>query len=103
MPVNGTVSKIFRAIALLMFLVPPQKLVCQEGILDSVFTFRAGSMKTVNALGIITRKRYHFTYDSRLVNPEKRGRHELQADCPENRSRQHSKAIHLFIPSSTSS
>ncbi len=73
MPVNGTVSKIFRAIALLMFLVPPQKLVCQEGILDSVFTFRAGSMKTVNALGIITRETgYHFTYDSRLVNPEKR-------------------------------
>ncbi len=73
MPVNGTVSKILKAIALLMFLIPPQKLVCQEGILDSVFTFRAGSTKTGNALGIITRETgYHFTYDSRLVNPDKR-------------------------------
>jgi len=73
MPVNGTVSKILKAIALLMFLIPPQKLVCQEGILDSVFTFRAGSTKTGNALGIITRETgYHFNYDSRLVNPDKR-------------------------------
>jgi len=71
MSVNGAVSKILKAIALLMFLMSPQKLVCQEGILDSVFTFRAGSIKTGNALGIITRQTgYHFTYDSRLVDPE---------------------------------
>ncbi len=71
MSVNGAVSKILKAIALLMFLMSPQKPVCQEGILDSVFTFRAGSIKTGNALGIITRQTgYHFTYDSRLVDPE---------------------------------
>ena len=56
MSVNGTVSKILKAIALLMFLIPQQKLLCQEGILDSVFTFRAGSIKTGNALDIITRE-----------------------------------------------
>jgi len=73
MLVNGTVSQILKAIALLMFLIPPQKLLCQEGILDSVFTFRAGSIKTGNALDIITRETgYHFTYDSRLINPEKK-------------------------------
>ncbi len=44
---------------------------CQEAILDSTFTFRAGAVKTGNALNIITRQTgYNFTYDSRLINTE---------------------------------
>ena len=49
----------------------PQKTDCQEGILDSVFTFRAGSVKTSEALDIISGQTgYNFTYDSRLIDKE---------------------------------
>jgi hypothetical protein len=70
---NGTISKYISAIALLIFLIPPRELKCQESILDSAFTFRAGTIKTGNALNLITRQTgYHFTYDSRLVNAERK-------------------------------
>src|SRR5674536_234269 len=37
------------------------------------FTFRAGTVKTGNALDIITKRTgYNFTYDSRLIDQEKR-------------------------------
>ncbi len=69
--VNGTIFKYISAIALLIFLIPPREIKCQESILDSAFTFRAGSIKTGNALNLITRQTgYHFTYDSRLINTE---------------------------------
>ena len=66
---NGTIFKYISAIALLILLIPPQEIKCQESILDSAFTFRAGTIKTGNALNLITRQTgYHFTYDSRLID-----------------------------------
>jgi len=46
---------------------------CQGTILDSLFTFRAGLVKTGNALNIISRRTgYNFTYDTHLINQEKK-------------------------------
>ena len=51
----------------------PYKAECQHSILDSTFTFSAGTVKTGNALDIITRQTgYNFTYDSRLIDQEKK-------------------------------
>jgi hypothetical protein len=70
---NGTIFRNSVAIALFLFLFAPHQALCQRGILDSLFTFRAGSVKTANALDIITRKTgYNFSYDSRLIDPEKK-------------------------------
>jgi hypothetical protein len=70
---NGTIFKYISAIALLIFLIPSREIKCQESILDSAFTFRAGTIKTGNALNLITRQTaYHFTYDSRLVDAERK-------------------------------
>jgi hypothetical protein len=45
----------------------------QLGILDSAYTFRAGTIKTGTALNMISRQTgYYFTYDSRLVDQEKK-------------------------------
>jgi hypothetical protein len=69
--VNGTIFKYVSAIALLIFLTSSREIKCQENILDSTFTFRAGTVKTGNALNLITRQTgYHFTYDSRLIDSE---------------------------------
>ena len=60
-------------IALLFFIFLPERAECQQNILDSIFTFREGTVKTGNALNIITRQTgYNFTYDSRLVDQEKK-------------------------------
>jgi len=70
---NGTILKYISAIALLIFLIPSRETKSQESILDSAFTFRAGTIKTGNALDLITRQTgFHFTYDSRLIDPEKK-------------------------------
>jgi len=70
---NGNICKYLTAIALLLFLVPPEESQCQGGILDSAFTFRAGVIRTGSALDLITKQTgYHFTYDSRLVDAERR-------------------------------
>ena len=53
---NGFKYKMFPAIALFILLLLPKKAGCQVSILDSTFTFRAGTVKTGNALDIITRK-----------------------------------------------
>jgi hypothetical protein len=54
-------------------LLLPQIIFCQGNILDSTYTFKEGAVKTVNALSIITKQTgYNFTYDSRLVDDEKR-------------------------------
>jgi hypothetical protein len=46
---------------------------CQGTILDSAFTFRAGLVKTGNALNLISRRTgFNFTYDSHLINLENR-------------------------------
>jgi hypothetical protein len=45
----------------------------QPGILDSAYSFRAGIVKTGTALNMISRQTgYYFTYDSRLVDSEKK-------------------------------
>ncbi len=73
--VNGFISRYISAIALLILLIPSWDAKCQESILDSTFTFRAGTVKTGNALNLITRQTgYNFTYDSRLINPEEKTR-----------------------------
>jgi len=70
---NGAIFKYISAIALLIFLIPSRETKCQESILDSAFTFRAGTIKTGNALNLITRQTgFHFTYDSRLVDAERK-------------------------------
>jgi hypothetical protein len=59
------------AVALFILLTCRQAAVCQGTILDSLFTLKAGVVKTGNALNIITRQTgYNFTYDSRLVKTE---------------------------------
>jgi hypothetical protein len=73
LPFNGYKILILQAIALFIFLILPLRAVCQRSILDSTFTFRAGTVKTVSALDIITRQTgYNFTYDSRLITAEKK-------------------------------
>jgi hypothetical protein len=68
---NGKISAQLQAIALCILLILPGKASCQKGILDSTYTFRAGTVKTGNALDIISRQTgYIFTYDSRLIDPE---------------------------------
>lgn len=60
-------------IVFLLFLLNNYRAECQAGILDSAFTFQAGTVKTGNALSLISRKTgYYFTYDSRLIDPEKK-------------------------------
>jgi hypothetical protein len=68
---NGFIFKRISAIALFIFLITPQGTYCQESVLDSHFTFRAGTVKTGNALNIITRQTgFNFTYDSKIINSE---------------------------------
>ena len=70
---NGSKCIRVSAIALLILLVQWQTAKCQTGILDSVFTFRAGPLKTADALNTITKLTgYYFTYDSRLIDPERK-------------------------------
>jgi hypothetical protein len=69
---NGSISSRLLIIATLL-LIRTDIVSGQEGILDSLFTFNAGILKTNNALNIITRQSgYYFTYDSRLINSEKK-------------------------------
>jgi CarboxypepD_reg-like domain len=71
--INGNKCIKFLAIASFFLLILQQRTACQRGILDSIFTFRSGIIKTGNALDIISRQTgYNFTYDSRLVNQEKK-------------------------------
>ena len=73
MSAYGSVFRSYSLLTLLFLLLLPQKTLCQGNILDSTFTFRAGTVKTVNALAIITRETgFNFTYDSRLIDDEKK-------------------------------
>lgn len=70
---NDHIIKKLSGIALLLLLVNSPKVFSQANILDSVFTFRAGVVKAGNALYIISRQTgYYFTYDSRLIDAEKK-------------------------------
>jgi CarboxypepD_reg-like domain len=70
---NGNICIKFLAIALFLLMILQPGAECQRGILDSTFTFRAGTVKTGNALDIISRQTgYNFTYDSRLIDQDKK-------------------------------
>ncbi|HEX7492667.1 MAG TPA: carboxypeptidase-like regulatory domain-containing protein [Bacteroidales bacterium] len=70
---NGNIFLKFTAIAFIFLLFSRHKAECQQSILDSTFTFSAGTVKTGNALNLISRQTgYNFTYDSRLIDQEKR-------------------------------
>jgi hypothetical protein len=69
---NGLILKKILAIVLFIILASRQTAKCQESILDSAFTFSTGQITTINALNIISRETgYNFTYDSRLIDPER--------------------------------
>lgn len=70
---NGLIFKRFAPLVLFLLLISSQRANSQRVILDSLFTFREGSVKTGIALDIISKKSgYNFTYDSRLINGEKK-------------------------------
>jgi len=70
---NGLMLNKILAIALFIILVSRQTAECQKSVLDSAFTFSSGRITTINALDIISKETgYNFTYDSRLINPEKK-------------------------------
>jgi hypothetical protein len=70
---NGFIFNKITAIALFLILILPEGAHCQQGILDSTFTFREGTVKTGNALDVISRQTgYSFTFDSRLIDVEKK-------------------------------
>jgi len=67
------ILKGFPAIVILTLLLLSQKISCQQTVLDSSFTFNSGIIKTGNALNIISKHTgYNFTYDSRLIDEEKK-------------------------------
>ena len=69
---NGKIFIKLCAIALILFLFE-QRTQCQQTILDSTFTFKEGIVKTGAALNFISRKTgFNFTYDSRLVDQERK-------------------------------
>lgn len=69
--VNGYIEKRISAVALLILMICHHPVLGQENILDSLFTFRAGQIKTGAALDLISRQTgYSFTYDSRLIDEE---------------------------------
>jgi hypothetical protein len=72
---NDNITKKISGIALLLLLALSPKALSQVNILDSAFTFRAGIVKTGNALNLISRQiGYYFTYDSKIIDSEKKTR-----------------------------
>jgi hypothetical protein len=67
------IVKRLSGIALMFLLMGTHPAHCQVGILDSVYTFRAGRVKTGTALNIISRQTgYYFTFDSKLIDTERK-------------------------------
>lgn len=70
-PVNGYIVTRISAVALIILFSCNQGAAGQGNILDSLFTFRSGVVKTGDALDIISRRTgFNFTYDSRLINAD---------------------------------
>ncbi len=70
---NGNNFLNFLAVALFLLPILPETAICQRGILDSTYTFKVGIVKTDNALDIISKRTgYNFTYDSRLIDSERK-------------------------------
>jgi hypothetical protein len=69
---SGYIIKKCHAIAFFILLILSQRTACQQSILDSIFTFNAGVVKTGDALNIISSQTgYSFTYDSRIIDSER--------------------------------
>jgi hypothetical protein len=70
---HGSILKRSLAIGLFLFYIFQPKTEGQKGILDSVFTFRAGNVRTAAALELISKQTgFGFTYDSRLIDIERK-------------------------------
>src|SRR5665811_1277666 len=70
---SGNICIKYLSTALFLLVILPERAECQQSILDSTFTFRAGTVKTGIALDIITKRTgYNFTYDSRLIDQDKK-------------------------------
>jgi len=66
------IFKRFSGFIILLLLTFSPVLYGQANILDSIFIFRSGRIKTSNALNLISRKTgYFFTYDTKIIDPEK--------------------------------
>ena len=71
-PGNGIRLNKLAAATLLLFLFFSCEAKCQA-LLDSIFTFRGGNIRTGQALNIISRATgYNFTYDSRIIDTERK-------------------------------
>lgn len=69
------IIKKLSGIAVLLLLAGLPRAFSQVNVLDSAFTFRAGIVKTGNALDIISHSiGYYFTYDSKIIDPDKKAR-----------------------------
>ena len=69
----GRINNKLSGVAFLLLLFGSPVSLSQVNILDSEFTFRAGLVKTGNAFDIISRQTgYYFTFDSRLIDTEKK-------------------------------
>ncbi|HEX2975453.1 MAG TPA: carboxypeptidase-like regulatory domain-containing protein [Bacteroidales bacterium] len=72
MTLNGFIKLRTAAIILLLLFIG-QPIICQKSILDSIYSFQEGTVKTGSALDFLSKKTgYKFTYDSRLINPDKK-------------------------------
>ena len=73
---SSLIDHIIRKISTIVFFIliaGTHQANCQVSILDSAYTFRAGNVKTGTALNIISRQTgYYFTYDSRIVDTERK-------------------------------
>jgi CarboxypepD_reg-like domain len=70
---NGNIYTKFAAIALFLVLILRGTAEGQESILDSTFTFNAGTVRTGSALDIITQTTgYNFSYDNRLIDQDRK-------------------------------
>lgn len=69
---NGSIFNKLKYAAIFLLFILSLEGNCQETILDSLFSFNEGHVKTISALQIITRQTgYNFTYDSRLIESER--------------------------------
>lgn len=67
------IVKRLSGIVFLLFILYSAELAGQVNILDSLYTFRAGTVKTGNALELISRRTgYHFTFDSRIIDTDRK-------------------------------
>jgi hypothetical protein len=70
---GGHIIKRLSGIVFFLLLLYSPVSFSQVNILDTEFSFRSGTVKTGNALNIISRQTgYYFTYDSRLIDTEKK-------------------------------